>query len=135
MEIELFSLWILRTRKGIGNYELPNLFSTFLENAAKMHYFGITGIILLSSLTASVMNNHPMSILFAQALRACPLHAVFACVVGSNLGANLALTGALAGLLWANILSTKGVEVTFSELSKIGLLYTLPLILLAGALL
>jgi arsenical pump membrane protein len=109
--------------------------STFLESMAKIPYFGTTGIILLSSFTASVINNHPMSILFAKALAACPLRAVFACVVGSNLGANLALTGALAGLLWANILGTKGVEVTFSEFSKIGLFYTLPLILLAGALL
>jgi arsenical pump membrane protein len=109
--------------------------SALLERMAKMSYLGIVGIVLLSSLTASLINNHPMSILFAKALDACPLDAVFACIVGSNLGANLALTGALAGLLWANILATKGIEVTFSEFSRVGLLYTLPLILLAGVLL
>jgi arsenical pump membrane protein len=108
------------------------LLSPFLEKMVETRYLGVAGVVLLSSLTASVINNHPMSILFAKALGTCSLDAVFACIVGSNLGANLALTGALAGLLWVNILNTKGVEVTFSEFSKRGFLYTLPLILLAG---
>lgn len=96
---------------------------------------GLGVLILTSALVAAVINNHPMSVLFGKSLGGAPLASLFACVVGSNLGANLSLVGALAGILWSHILLTKGVEVTFYEFSRWGFLYTLPLIFLMGFLL
>ncbi|MEM3464035.1 MAG: ArsB/NhaD family transporter [Candidatus Bathyarchaeia archaeon] len=90
----------------------------------------VFGVGYLSSLTAGLMNNHPMTIFFVKTLQSpsfsAPLAAKFgsmlALVVGSNLGANFMLTGALAGLMWAKILSSKGHSISFSEFSKYGFL-------------
>lgn len=85
---------------------------------------------LASSLAAGLMNNHPMTIFFVKALQAPTFSApqtvkvgsMLALVVGSNLGANFMLTGALAGLMWAKILSNHGYAISFSEFSKYGFL-------------
>ncbi|MEM3356498.1 MAG: ArsB/NhaD family transporter [Candidatus Bathyarchaeia archaeon] len=69
---------------------------------------------------------HPTTVFFVKALQspafsASPivkLGSILALVVGSNLGANFMLTGALAGLMWAKIRSNKGYSVSFSEFSK-----------------
>lgn len=83
-----------------------------------------------SSLAAGLMNNHPMTIFFVKTLQSPAFSApqtvkfgsMLALVVGSNLGANFMLTGALAGLMWAKILSNHGCTITFSEFSKYGFL-------------
>ncbi|MEM2262706.1 MAG: ArsB/NhaD family transporter [Candidatus Bathyarchaeia archaeon] len=95
----------------------------------------------LSSLAAGLMNNHPMTVFFVKALQSqaysapatVRLGAMLALVVGSNLGANFMLTGALAGLMWAKILSDKGCSISFSEFSKYGFL-VMPLVVAAACL-
>jgi len=57
---------------------------------------------------------------------------IFALVIGSNLGANYALTEALAGLVWSKILSDKGVKVSFLEFSKYGLITMIPVTIVVG---
>lgn len=90
----------------------------------------------LSSLAAGSMNNHPMTIFFVRALQSpafsvsntFKLGAILALVAGSNLGANFMLTGALAGLMWAKILSSKGCSISFTEFSKYGFLVMPPVV-------
>jgi arsenical pump membrane protein len=82
----------------------------------------------LSSLAAGLMNNHPMTIFFVKTLQSpsystsktAKFGAMLALVIGSNLGANFMLTGALAGLMWSEIISNKGCFISFSEFSKHG---------------
>jgi arsenical pump membrane protein len=79
----------------------------------------------LSSLAAGLMNNHPMTIFFVKTLQSptsktAKFGAMLALVIGSNLGANFRLTGALAGLMWSEIISNKGCFISFSEFSKHG---------------
>ncbi len=87
-----------------------------------------------SALSANLLNNIPMTLAFATALRNLPpmavLPAALATAVGSNLGANLTPIGALAGIMWMTILSGKEMRVTFTEFAKYGLLIT-PAALLA----
>lgn len=95
----------------------------------------------LSSLAAGLMNNHPMTIFFVKTLQSSSFSApqtakfgaMLALVVGSNLGANFMLTGALAGLMWAKILSNKGHSISFSKFSKQGF-KTMPVVTAAACL-
>jgi arsenical pump membrane protein len=86
-----------------------------------------------SALTANLVNNIPMTVAFAPVIQgASPglqLPAIYATVIGSNLGANLTPIGALAGIMWMGLLRDKGVRVSFREFVKYGLLVT-PLCLL-----
>jgi len=84
-------------------------------------------ISVLSFVACNVMNNQPMTILFTtlfhdqsmqqlflNAHKSIQQGAMLSLVVGSNLGANFTLIGALAGLLWIGILrdldSVKGMS-------------------------
>ena len=98
---------------------------------------------LLSSLLAGAMNNHPMTLFMVRTLQSpefsrgshLRLASTLGVIAGSNLGANLFLTGALAGLMWAKLLSDKGYPVSFSQFSKYGFLVTLPVMVLISLLL
>ncbi len=89
---------------------------------------------LFSSLLAGMMNNHPMTLFIVRTFQSqefsprgdLKLASTLGLIAGSNLGANLFLTGALAGLMWAKLLSDKGYPVTFSQFSKYGFVLTLP---------
>jgi Na+/H+ antiporter NhaD/arsenite permease-like protein len=54
---------------------------------------------------------------------------IFATFIGSNLGANLILIGALAGILWIMMLRTKDVGISFRRFMFYDLL-VIPLTLL-----
>ena len=96
----------------------------------------VFGICLLSSLMAGVMNNHPMTIFFVRVLQSpsftaagtVKLGATTALIAGCNFGANFTLIGALAGIMWAKMLSDKGCSISFSQFSKYGLLI-MPLVI------
>ena len=95
----------------------------------------------LSSLASNLMNNQPMTILFTKVLQnssfatsaAAQKGSMFALILGSNLGANLTLIGALAGIMWAKILVNKGCPITFREFSKYGFMI-MPFVIAAGCL-
>ncbi len=102
----------------------------------------VIGVCVLSSLAASVMNNHLMSIFFVRAFEGASFAALpqvarlgstLALIAGSNFGANLTLIGALAGIMWAKILSDKGCNISFSQFTKYGLII-MPIIILVTSL-
>ena len=77
----------------------------------------------LSFLSANVVNNIPMSVLFSKILtsaEALSIGGVFATVIGSNIGAFLTPVGALAGIMWSNLLRKNGIKITFSRFIKYG---------------
>ena len=64
-----------------------------------------------------------MSVLFSKLLMAgsnLPLGSVYATVIGSNLGAFLTPIGALAGIMWCNLLKRNGIKVSFGRFMKYG---------------
>ena len=94
-----------------------------------------------ASLACNVMNNQPMTILFTRALQGNPIFSsgavgrgsMYALILGSNLGANLTMIGALAGIMWGKILVDKGCPISFREFAKYGL-KVMPLVIAAGCL-
>ncbi|MBQ8863694.1 MAG: hypothetical protein IJ014_03055 [Rikenellaceae bacterium] len=84
-----------------------------------------------STLASNAINNIPMSVLFSSIIaegvaEGEMLRAVFASIVGSNIGALLSPIGALAGLMWASILRTHDIEIGFLGFVWRGLLIGIP---------
>lgn len=88
-----------------------------------------------SYLAANLINNIPMSMLFAglpKALSGAALReAVFASIVGSNVGAFLTPIGALAGIMFTDLTRTHDVRYGFREFIRYGLLLSVPTIAVA----
>ena len=90
---------------------------------------------VLSTAFSNVLNNIPMSIMFADITRglsgASMQKAVYSTVIGSNLGAYLTPLGALAGLMFTSVLKRHGVKFGFSDFIKYGVT-VVPATLAAG---
>jgi arsenical pump membrane protein len=94
----------------------------------------IYGVGVASFLSCSLMNNIPMSVLFADLIPAVGGNYVanyYAAVIGSNLGALLTPLGALAGIMWMNMLDGKGCHISFARFTKCGLAISLISLLFA----
>ncbi len=96
--------------------------------------FGFT-----SFLSANVFNNIPMSVLFSDVLSFVTLDgasfkgALYASIVGSNVGAYLSPVGALAGIMWLNILKRNGHPLSFVHFMGYGVLISIPAMIIAIA--
>lgn len=88
---------------------------------------------LVSFLASNLVNNIPMSVLFSEILAAgsAPLGAVYATVIGSNVGAFFTPIGALAGIMWSEILKGHGLSFGYRDFLKLGLTAALPALLAA----
>jgi len=90
---------------------------------------------VLSTLTANLVNNIPMTLGFTSLLDGLTepslRMAALSTIIGSNLGANLTPIGALAGLMWMSLLREKDVPISFFQFVIYGLWIT-PLSLFAS---
>jgi len=99
--------------------------------------FFLVGV--LSTLMCNVLNNQPMTILFTTILNEdtfdvgnTPFRgAMFSLIMGSNLGANITLIGALAGIMWSSILDNRGITISYIDFAKQGLVI-MPLVVLVS---
>ncbi len=90
-----------------------------------------------SVLSANIINNIPMSVLFSSVLENVSfggsehLAAVFATIAGSNIGAYLTPVGALAGIMWSSFLKLYGIKLSFKDFVKNGFIIAVPTLLAA----
>ncbi|HJJ36134.1 MAG TPA: ArsB/NhaD family transporter [Methanocorpusculum sp.] len=88
-----------------------------------------------SFLASNLINNIPMSVLFTFVLGSGPVSSlaagVYASVIGSNIGAFLTPIGALAGLMWMNIIKKQGIQYSFGQFIKYGMLVAVPALIAA----
>ena len=86
-------------------------------------------------LAANVVNNIPMSVLFCEIIKSAPasvaVNAVYATVIGSNICAFFTPVGALAGIMFGNILSRHDIKFGYLKFLKLGLAVALPTLLLS----
>ena len=79
-----------------------------------------------SFFVSNLINNIPMSILFSNM---CNNNmAVYASIVGSNIGAFLTPTGALAGIMFTNLVNEHETKYSFLDFIKYGAVISLPII-------
>ena len=115
--------------EALGANGVTDGIASLLRDKAPIWSYGIT-----SFLAANLINNIPMSVLYSSILNVSgSLEAVYATVVGSNLGACLTPIGALAGIMWSSILKEHGLKFGYSDFLKIGITVAVPA--LAAALL
>lgn len=93
--------------------------------------FGTEGAVftygISSFLVANLVNNIPMSVLYAGLIDISGgLPAAYATVIGSNLGACLTPVGALAGIMWSDILRREGVSFRYGDFLRYGAAISLP---------
>ena len=99
----------------------------FLDTAAPVWSYGVT-----SFLAANLINNIPMSVLYSSILSGGAVSAaVYATVVGSNLGACLSPIGALAGIMWSSILKKHNLKFGYLDFLKIGITIAIPALIAA----
>ena len=115
--------------KAMGLAEWTQTVNTLLQTYSPTFAYGVS-----SFLMANVMNNIPMSLWFESIIRLQPqlqLEAVYATIIGSNLGAILTPVGALAGLMWMQMLQAKQVPFRIGQFLKFGVIFG-PILLLAS---
>ena len=99
----------------------------FLNNGSIIFNYGV-----LSFLLSNVINNIPMSILFSNIPTALTngsyLQATYASIIGSNIGAFLTPIGALAGIMFSNLLNKYDMKFTFLDFIKYGSIISLPVL-------
>ena len=90
----------------------------------------IWGYGISSFLTANVINNIPMSILFSSFPTSLEgvayLKAIYATIIGSNIGAFLTPLGALAGIMFSNLTYKYGIKYGFRRFTKYGVIISIP---------
>ncbi len=88
-----------------------------------------------SFLAANVINNIPMSVLFSAVVNNLPETAknaaLFAAVIGSNIGAYCTPLGALAGIMFKSLLRTHGILLSFKQFVRYGIAVAVPTLLAA----
>ncbi|MDE6411474.1 MAG: hypothetical protein K2L02_02940 [Clostridia bacterium] len=118
--LSMFVLIVVLNEQGVTQ-AIGNLFGESLP----ILKYGTT-----SFLASNLINNIPMSVLYSSIIEstggAAGLGAVFATIVGSNLGALFTPIGALAGIMWSNILNKHGVKFGYLDFLKIGVAVAIP---------
>ncbi len=95
-------------------------------------------ISMASAFMCNLVNNIPMTAMMVpitSGIAATPdmaLAMAYSLVIGSNLGANITITGALAGILWIECAKAEKWSTGISEFIKTGLMVT-PVVILASA--
>ena len=96
------------------------------------HFPPVLGYGVSSYLASNMVNNIPMSILFADIPLGLEAHsyyqAIYSTIIGSNIGAFLTPVGALAGIMFENLLSKYEVKYTFKDFVKYGTIISVPVI-------
>lgn len=101
--------------------------ASFLGDKGTIWVYGYSSFI-----ASNLINNIPMSILFANLSSSLSgttyLQAVYASIIGSNIGAFLTPIGALAGIMFTGLVSKNEVKFSFLDFIKYGIIISLPVI-------
>ena len=116
--LSMFVLIVILDQKGVTEQ-----IGAFFGTEQPVLVYGVS-----SFFAANVLNNIPMSVLYSSVIAGANagLPAVFATIIGSNLGAYFTPVGALAGIMWSSILTRHGLKFGYKDFLKIGVTVALP---------
>ena len=138
--IVVFSLGMYLVVYGLRNAGLTDLVAQALDYCAGYGIWGAAmGTGLLTAGLSSVMNNLPTVLIGALSIDATHAHGavreamIYANVIGSDLGPKITPIGSLATLLWLHVLAEKEIRISWTYYFKVGIVLTLPVLLLTLA--
>jgi arsenical pump membrane protein len=136
-QVVIFSLGMYLVVYGLKNAGLTTNMTMALNRMAEFGIWGAAlGTGLLTALLSSGMNNMPTVLVGALSIQASDATGVvreamiYANVIGSDLGPKITPIGSLATLLWLHVLERKGIRITWGYYFKVGVVLTLPILLI-----
>ena len=139
-QIVIFSLGMYLVVYGLRNAGLTDYLAGWLNNFAEHGIWGAAlGTGVLTALLSSIMNNMPTVLVGALAIDASTAHGavreamVYANVIGADLGPKITPIGSLATLLWLHVLANGGIRISWWAYFRVGIVLTLPVLLLTLA--
>jgi len=139
-QIVIFSLGMYLVVYGLRNAGLTEHIAGLLDYFAQGGVWGAAfGTGILTALLSSVMNNMPtvlvgaLSIDATNATGAVKEAMIYANVIGCDLGPKITPIGSLATLLWLHVLARKGMKITWGYYFRVGVVLTVPVLLVTLA--